>query len=49
DLQELATAPEEMEIVQQGYDAELQIAVDALEQILQVQDGPCTMSKDTTY
>ncbi|KAJ1161255.1 hypothetical protein NDU88_001742 [Pleurodeles waltl] len=32
-----------------GYDAELQLAVDALQQILQVQDSPSTMSQDTAY
>ncbi|KAJ1174104.1 hypothetical protein NDU88_005927 [Pleurodeles waltl] len=38
-----------MEIMQQGYDAELQLAVDALQQILQVRDAPCSVSQDTTY
>ncbi|KAJ1191480.1 hypothetical protein NDU88_000796 [Pleurodeles waltl] len=49
DLQEPATTPVEVETVQQGYDAELQLAVAALQQILQVQDGPCTMSQDSAF
>ncbi|KAJ1153169.1 hypothetical protein NDU88_005931, partial [Pleurodeles waltl] len=31
------------------YDAELQLAVAALQQILQVQDGPCTMYQDSAF
>ncbi|KAJ1143347.1 hypothetical protein NDU88_009656, partial [Pleurodeles waltl] len=49
DLQEPAMPPVEVETVQQGYDAELQLAVAALQQILQVHDGPCTMSQDSAF